>query len=163
MDPTTTDNNAAAAAGKRKAAEVIIPLAAELAGDFSHQPPSYQKAIKEKKSKPILSDEAKVQLRLEANRKAARESRRRKKVLVEELQRSVRFFCFIIISSAPSCVVSGCFEWPRCTACHCLVRGYLFHPEFLLSHIHPAPHKSFSPPPAPPSFFSGRLLLKGER
>ena len=32
------------------------------------------------------------QMRLEQNRKAARESRKRKKVLVEELQRSVIFF-----------------------------------------------------------------------
>lgn len=44
-----------------------------------------------KKARPTDSD--KIQARLEANRKAAKESRRRKKVLVEELQRSVRFLC----------------------------------------------------------------------
>jgi len=51
-------------------------------------------ATSKKKSKP--TDSAKVQARLEANRKAARESRRRKKVLVEELQRSVRLFLCVV-------------------------------------------------------------------
>ena len=44
-----------------------------------------------KKSNLNLSDAEKVKKRLDANRIAARESRKRKKVLVEELQRSVRF------------------------------------------------------------------------
>ena len=43
-----------------------------------------------KKSK--LSDAEKRKARLDANRIAARESRKRKKVLVVELQRSVRFY-----------------------------------------------------------------------
>lgn len=49
--------------------------------------------------KSNLSDAERVTKRLEANRKAARESRKRKKVLVEELQRSVRFlwmFCMYL-------------------------------------------------------------------
>ena len=44
-----------------------------------------------KKSNLNLSDAEKVKKRLDANRIAARESRKRRKVLVEELQRSVRF------------------------------------------------------------------------
>eukprot|EP00804_Cyclotella_cryptica_P007203 CCRYP_009743-RA/>CCRYP_009743-RA protein AED:0.03 eAED:0.03 QI:462/1/1/1/1/1/2/609/329 len=46
------------------------------------------KAKRVKKDAPVKTRE----MRLEQNRKAARESRRRKKVLVEELQRSVIFF-----------------------------------------------------------------------
>jgi hypothetical protein len=46
------------------------------------------KAKRAKKDAPVKTRE----MRLEQNRKAARESRRRKKVLVEELQRSVIFF-----------------------------------------------------------------------
>lgn len=46
-----------------------------------------------KKPKPTAEQEdAKRKARLESNKKAARESRRRKKVLVEELQRSVTYF-----------------------------------------------------------------------
>ena len=45
-----------------------------------------------KRPRTSEEDETKRQARLESNRKAARESRRRKKVLVEELQRSVIFF-----------------------------------------------------------------------
>jgi hypothetical protein len=41
-----------------------------------------------RKNAPVKTRE----MRLEQNRKAARESRKRKKVLVEELQRSVIFF-----------------------------------------------------------------------
>mmetsp|Transcript_32125 Transcript_32125/g.72852 ORF Transcript_32125/g.72852 Transcript_32125/m.72852 type:complete len:306 (-) Transcript_32125:127-1044(-) len=47
----------------------------------------------EKKAKHIAAEgQRRRHARLESNRKAARESRRRKKVLVEELQRSVLFF-----------------------------------------------------------------------
>eukprot|EP00970_Alexandrium_tamarense_P000730 scaffold85_cov145-Alexandrium_tamarense.AAC.34 len=53
-------------------------------GEPAQQPPS-------KKSKNNVSPQTR-QVKLEQNRKAARESRRRKKVLVEELQRSVIFF-----------------------------------------------------------------------
>ena len=45
-----------------------------------------------KKSRSNEDEHAKRRARLDSNRKAARESRRRKKVLVEELQRSVIFF-----------------------------------------------------------------------
>jgi hypothetical protein len=43
------------------------------------------------KSKKVTPDKAKA-LRLDQNRKAARESRKRKKVMIEELQRSLVFF-----------------------------------------------------------------------
>ena len=46
------------------------------------------KAKRSKKNATVKTRE----MRLEQNRKAARESRKRKKVLVEELQRSVIFF-----------------------------------------------------------------------
>ena len=49
---------------------------------------SEPKAKRSKKNAPVKTREQ----RLEQNRKAARESRKRKKVLVEELQRSVIFF-----------------------------------------------------------------------
>jgi len=66
-------------------------------------------AASKKKSKP--TDSAKVQARLEANRKAARESRRRKKVLVEELQRSVRLFLCVVFFELGSC---SCNVWGGC-------------------------------------------------
>lgn len=52
--------------------------------------------------KSNLSDAEKVKKRLDANRIAARESRKRKKVLVEELQRSVRFYsCYVLFCMYP--------------------------------------------------------------
>ena len=54
-------------------------------GESSTYPP------KAKRAKKVPSDRSRA-LRLEQNRKAARESRRRKKAMVEELQRSLVFF-----------------------------------------------------------------------
>eukprot|EP00573_Skeletonema_grethae_P002778 CAMPEP_0201687658 /NCGR_PEP_ID=MMETSP0578-20130828/1616_1 /ASSEMBLY_ACC=CAM_ASM_000663 /TAXON_ID=267565 /ORGANISM="Skeletonema grethea, Strain CCMP 1804" /LENGTH=378 /DNA_ID=CAMNT_0048171829 /DNA_START=98 /DNA_END=1234 /DNA_ORIENTATION=+ len=102
-------NNNTAATGKRKAGDINPaegnvnsgatafvrgnllqpPYPPQLAAVSAVASPKKGAASK-KKSKP--TDSAKAQARLEANRKAARESRRRKKVLVEELQRSVIFF-----------------------------------------------------------------------
>ena len=88
MDAANSTTNAA---GKRMA-EAINPSTAGAQPPYPQQygaaAASPQKQAPKKKSKP--TDAAKIQARLEANRKAARESRRRKKVLVEELQRSVR-------------------------------------------------------------------------
>jgi hypothetical protein len=86
-----------------------------------------------KKSK--LSDAEKVKKRLDANRIAARESRKRKKVLVEELQRSVStssMLCFACIydpfgarccleAGRPTCnseVILIIFTHILCCACY---------------------------------------------
>mmetsp|Transcript_12438 Transcript_12438/g.19149 ORF Transcript_12438/g.19149 Transcript_12438/m.19149 type:complete len:412 (-) Transcript_12438:1005-2240(-) len=114
---SSANNNIIAATGKRKADDINLAEdivngsattasfirgngnqppyapqygAAAAASSFSSASPKKGAANNKKKSKP--TDSAKAQARLEANRKAARESRRRKKVLVEELQRSVIFF-----------------------------------------------------------------------
>ncbi len=113
---SSANNNIIAATGKRKADDinpaedavnVVAPFirgngnqppyapqygaaAVAAASSLSSASPKKGAASNKKKSKP--TDSAKAQARLEANRKAARESRRRKKVLVEELQRSVRVF-----------------------------------------------------------------------
>jgi len=96
MDSADGTNNAAAAAAKRKAEDINNPPAMlgqpPYAPQHVEEAASPQKAGAGTKKKSKLTDSAKVQARLEANRKAARESRRRKKVLVEELQRSVIFF-----------------------------------------------------------------------
>ncbi len=109
---SSANNNTAAATGKRKAGDINTettgvnggattfvrgslqpPYAPQLAAVAASSSPK-KGAANKKKSKP--TDSAKAQARLEANRKAARESRRRKKVLVEELQRSVRLFCLFV-------------------------------------------------------------------
>jgi len=110
MDAANHTNAAVATTGKRKAEDInpavfngaAIPAiriqppyapqygVGAAAAVVAAASPKKGAATSKKKSKP--NDSAKVQARLEANRKAARESRRRKKVLVEELQRSVIFF-----------------------------------------------------------------------
>lgn len=108
----SANNNTATATGKRKAGDfnptedvnngantfvrgsLQPPYAPQQAAVAASSSPKKGVAGK-KKSKP--TDSAKAQARLEANRKAARESRRRKKVLVEELQRSVRLSCVFIL------------------------------------------------------------------
>lgn len=82
-------------------------VAAASAADSDENEP---KAKRSKKSGTVKTREE----RLEQNRKAARESRKRKKVLVEELQRSVIFFsrgefsCWCNhLSSTPSCAASN--------------------------------------------------------
>lgn len=138
------NNTAAAATGKRKAGDMINPtnvningvgatfvrgslqppyapqLAAASASSASAASPKKGAASK-KKSKP--TDSAKAQARLEANRKAARESRRRKKVLVEELQRSVRFV-FVCLSDYIIVVHVGTV-WGRLPH---WIRGAYFNP-----------------------------------
>lgn len=84
MPLTTTDE---ARAAKRKA-EDNLAAGYDVAAMTASAPPRSAK-----KPKPTAEQEdAKRKARLESNKKAARESRRRKKVLVEELQRSVTYF-----------------------------------------------------------------------
>lgn len=101
-------NGTNAAAGKRKAEDINPPA---MMGQPSYAPQYAAAAASPQKGggakkKSKLSDSAKVQARLEANRKAARESRRRKKILVEELQRSVRV---LLLDSV--CFVLVCWNW----------------------------------------------------
>lgn len=69
--------------------EDIISLAKENAASLVAADPSTESQLKPIKRAPMTKAR---EVRLEQNRKAARESRRRKKIMIEELQRSVVFF-----------------------------------------------------------------------
>mmetsp|Transcript_12811 Transcript_12811/g.20623 ORF Transcript_12811/g.20623 Transcript_12811/m.20623 type:complete len:297 (+) Transcript_12811:232-1122(+) len=67
------------------------PATSEPVNKASKTTDSTMEAKKDMSKRPAASTKAR-EIRLEQNRKAARESRRRKKVMIEELQRSVIFF-----------------------------------------------------------------------
>lgn len=74
---------------KNDSDEDIITLARENAASLVAADPSDESDMKPIKRAPMSKAR---EVRLEQNRKAARESRRRKKIMIEELQRSVVFF-----------------------------------------------------------------------
>eukprot|EP00557_Chaetoceros_sp_GSL56_P002249 CAMPEP_0176501532 /NCGR_PEP_ID=MMETSP0200_2-20121128/14208_1 /TAXON_ID=947934 /ORGANISM="Chaetoceros sp., Strain GSL56" /LENGTH=320 /DNA_ID=CAMNT_0017900419 /DNA_START=111 /DNA_END=1073 /DNA_ORIENTATION=+ len=74
---------------KNDAAEDIITFAKDNAASFVDADLNSESDMKPTKRAPMSKAR---EVRLEQNRKAARESRRRKKIMIEELQRSVVFF-----------------------------------------------------------------------
>ena len=80
-------------AGKRKAPEQDKAAnSTESKADILPKTKEHEAAEALISTKPVKPMSKAREIRLEQNRKAARESRRRKKVMVEELQRSVIFF-----------------------------------------------------------------------
>lgn len=84
-----------AAAGKRKGDELDAPEAKVFKAEVPMTAEAAALPITTAVGPPPSTEEAKPrarEVRLEQNRKAARESRKRKKIMIEELQRSVIFF-----------------------------------------------------------------------
>ena len=90
---STGDNTADAAAGVKRQAEEMERVDEPEAKKFAATPnPDSSLLAAPPMTLPVENSKKGREVRLEQNRKAAKESRRRKKVMVEELQRSVIFF-----------------------------------------------------------------------